>query len=219
MMIRTLDELNMEFMANEPIASSTPEHDEPQLAAAVDSMNISPITAIRKNNRSLLGITSNALLFLILLIVLAAVMTTTKLALYTVTSSSMQAEIPKGSLIIVRKTDPSTLIAGDNITFMRDWKTSVTHKIVDIYEDFEGNGTRGFQTKGLSNANPDNEIVKESDVVGKVSLTIPYAGAILFYLSDNINAVLLVFGVFIIIIIMLRLVQKREPVVSKKRKS
>ena len=89
---------------------------------------------------------------------------------FTVLTSSMQDEIPKDSLILVKEVDPQKLKAGDNITYMRDPKTSVTHKIMSIYENYQGSGNRGFQTKGVNNQNPDKDIVNESKVVGKVVL-------------------------------------------------
>ncbi|MDR2712800.1 MAG: DivIVA domain-containing protein, partial [Clostridiales bacterium] len=55
---------------------------------------------------------------------------------FTVLSGSMQKEIPVGSLVITRKIDPDKLQIGDNITFMKSSNTSVTHKIIGIYENY-----------------------------------------------------------------------------------
>ena len=85
-----------------------------------------------------------------------------------VLSGSMQREIPKGSLIITKQVDPSNINIGDDITFMVDNHTSVTHRVIDIIEDYEGSGNPGFQTQGINNINPDDEIVYYENVVGKV---------------------------------------------------
>jgi len=115
---------------------------------------------------------------------------------FTVVSRSMQDEIPKGSLILVKKTD--ALAVGDNITFMRDSVTTVTHKIVSIYEDYYRSGSSGYQTKGLSNASPDDTIVSDANIVGKVVLVVPGAGMYMSWLGANIHIVLLIYGLCVV---------------------
>jgi signal peptidase I len=85
-----------------------------------------------------------------------------------VLSPSMQSELPEGSLIIVRKTDPELLEIGDNITFLEANNTSTTHKIVQIYDNYTEDGQRGFLTQGTENVWPDRDIVIAQNVVGKV---------------------------------------------------
>jgi len=113
---------------------------------------------------------------------------------FTVLSGSMQKEIPKGSFILVKETDPQDLKVGDNITFMRDRNTSVTHKIMDIFEDHQHSGARGFETMGVNNAAPDEDIVYEANVVGKVVLVLPAVGSLMARLSENILAIFIIFG-------------------------
>ena len=85
-----------------------------------------------------------------------------------VLSASMQDEIPKGSLVIVKEVDPQTLRIGDDITYLKNANTTVTHRIVGITENYAGTGERGFTTQGVMNANPDGQIVFVKNVVGKV---------------------------------------------------
>ncbi|MCL1849465.1 MAG: signal peptidase I, partial [Clostridiales bacterium] len=118
---------------------------------------------------------------------------------YTVLTTSMQSEIPKGSFILVRQTDPGELQIGDTITFMRDRSVTVTHKIVGIVEAMEEGEARGFQTKGVNNANPDKEIVRGENVIGKVVLVIPAMGAVISYLNANIFLVFIMYGLCIIL--------------------
>jgi signal peptidase len=99
----------------------------------------------------------------------------------------MQDEIPKDSFILVKKIDPLKLEVGNNITFMRDSDTSVTHKIIDIYESSEG---RGFKTMGVNNSQPDRDIVHESNIIGKVIFVVPALGALMTYIGENIHVVL-----------------------------
>ncbi|MFQ9797865.1 MAG: signal peptidase I [Clostridia bacterium] len=69
-----------------------------------------------------------------------------------VLTESMQSEIPKGSLVIAQQVDPETLQIGDDITYMANQTTSVTHRIVGIIENYENTGQRAFQTQGIMNA-------------------------------------------------------------------
>lgn len=86
----------------------------------------------------------------------------------TVLTRSMQSEIPQGSFVVVRVTDPRALQIGDDITFLRNERTTFTHRIVTIHESYADTGKRGFQTKGVDNAAPDADIVLAGNVIGKV---------------------------------------------------
>ena len=182
MTIKTLEELNLEFNSAE--FSGTPTEGK---------------------KRSLLAIISGTLFFLAIVLVLFSVLTASKYSFFTVLSSSMQPEIPKGALILVYQTDPQKLEPGDNITFMRDWKTSVTHKIVDIYENYQNSGARGFRMKGVSNLNPDKEIVPEENIVGKVIFILPSVGEVISRLVENIYIIYIVFGAGITLFITIRI--------------
>jgi len=124
---------------------------------------------------------------------------------FTVLTSSMKDEIPKGSFILVRQTDPRKLGVGDNITFMKDAKTSVTHKIINVYENHENSGGRGFQTKGVNNFEPDKDIVYAKNVVGKVALVLPAAGTAILALRENIYIVFIIFGLCTLLSFLLRI--------------
>lgn len=123
---------------------------------------------------------------------------------FSVVSRSMQDEIPKGSFILVKNVDPQNLTVGDTITYMRDRNTSVTHKIVDIRENYNKSGALGFQTKGVNNANPDSDIVYEANVVGKVIFVLPGLGTAMTYLGTNIYIVCIIFGLCVVISFCLR---------------
>jgi len=118
---------------------------------------------------------------------------------FTVVSRSMQSEIPEGSFILVKYTDPQHLAKGDNITYMRDSTTSVTHQIMGVYENYADGQGRGFRTGGVDNADFDNAIVKEADVIGKVVLVIPTVGALIAALGENLHLVFIIFGLCVII--------------------
>lgn len=105
---------------------------------------------------------------------------------FTVLSPSMQDEIPKGSLVITKKATANELAVGDNITFMKSANTTVTHKIIKIYENYDGKGSTGYQTKGVNNDQADRDIVNSTNIVGKVVFSVPKLGAMLEIFADNL---------------------------------
>ena len=135
---------------------------------------------------------------------------------FTVLTGSMQDEIPKGSFILVHTTDPQKLKVGDNITYMLNANTTVTHKIMNIYENYENSGARGFQTKGVNNPNPDENIVFEANVVGKVIFHVPMAGAIISSLRENIFVVFIIFGLCIALSFLIRILFAKPKKQGKK---
>ncbi len=104
---------------------------------------------------------------------------------FTVLTSSMESEYPRGSLVVTKDVDPNSLIIGDDITFMVSETTSVTHRIIGIQENFQSTGQRGFETKGVMNPEPDKEIVAATNVVGKVVYSSKVIGIIGSFISKN----------------------------------
>ncbi len=96
-----------------------------------------------------------------------------------VLSGSMEPAYPVGSVLVIKKTPPSVLEAGDAITFVAPGDSSspggrlVTHRVISA----EGSGReRVFRTKGDANATPDRLPVPARDVIGKAAFAVPYLG-------------------------------------------
>ena len=233
MAIKTLEELNMEFMKEESVAERPPGGDvvqqEPvkvgrKTAAATErsgkvKRGSSRAVLQQKDARllrddmyrpSALARVSYILLCLAVLIALFAALTSSKYSFFNVLTTSMQGEIPKGALILVQRTDPQELEVGDNITFMRDWKTSVTHKIEEIYENYLTGGVRGFRTKGVNNTSADMEIVHEENVVGKVIFVIPAVGAAASMAITHSYVVFIIIGLSVILSLMVYIKRSQE---------
>lgn len=87
---------------------------------------------------------------------------------FTVLTGSMQDEIPQGSLVITKYTDPALLEVGDDITYMSGPTSTITHRIIAITEDFQETGQRAFKTQGIMNEAPDEALVPGANIVGKV---------------------------------------------------
>ena len=122
-------------------------------------------------------------------------------AVMTVLTRSMQSEIPQGSFIVIRNTEPNTLQVGDDITFLQNENTTFTHRIITIHESYLDTGKRGFQTKGVDNAAPDAEIVIADNVIGKVIFHSLPIGQFFGFIQSNLllSAIIgvLVLGLFL----------------------
>jgi signal peptidase len=120
---------------------------------------------------------------------------------FTVLSGSMQREIPKGSLVITRTAEPETIKIGDDITYIRSDNVTITHRVVDIIENYNNEGQMVFQTQGLENPEPDPDYVYPGNIVGVVKLSIPELGFALNYISENIGLVFILLGGVLVAII------------------
>lgn len=128
----------------------------------------------------------------------------------TVLTGSMEDVYPKGSLIITKATDANKLKIGDDITFMTGETSSITHRIIGITENYAETGKRGFETKGVMNANPDKDIVAASNVVGRVVFCSKALGDIASYITANWPFLLFVVAVLIILLAFLQWNSKRS---------
>ncbi|MDR0906107.1 MAG: signal peptidase I [Oscillospiraceae bacterium] len=97
---------------------------------------------------------------------------------FVVLTESMEPEIPTGSLVISRQTDPYKIAVGDNITFFVGENTTVTHKVIEIIDD----GGLAFRTRGVNNIQADYNPVRPGDIVGRVVFHSLFVGnAIAFF--------------------------------------
>ena len=124
---------------------------------------------------------------------------------FMVKSSSMEDVYPKNSIILTHRVEPSKLKIGDDITFFSNATTTITHRIIAVYEDYEQTGQRGFETKGTMNEKPDKDIVPAINVIGKVVFCSALIGSLLVFIGKNWP--LLIF--FAVVIVALVLVLKK----------
>jgi signal peptidase len=134
-----------------------------------------------------------------------------------VLTSSMQDEIPKDSLIITKNVAPASLKIGDDITFLVDADTTVTHRIVGIQENFANTGARGFQTQGIMNGSPDREIVPAQNVVGIVVFHNLFLGQVLSFIKENVLWIGLFAALFVGLFAALRIAFSKDGARGRKR--
>ena len=124
--------------------------------------------------------------------------------IYTVISGSMEPTYHVGSLIYVKKVNPSTLKEKDPITFKLSDDTIATHRIVEIVYDEENPKEYKFRTKGDDNEDVDANLVEPNEVLGKAYFTIPYLGYLATYIQTppgNIVAICIAISLIILVII------------------
>ena len=95
---------------------------------------------------------------------------------YTVLSGSMEPEYHVGSLIYTKEVNHHDLEVGDDITFMLNENTIVTHRIIEIIPDEANADVLRFRTKGIANVTEDLSLVHYENILGKPVFTIPYLG-------------------------------------------
>ena len=97
---------------------------------------------------------------------------------FVVTSGSMEPMYPTGSLIYVKKVEPSEIQVGDAITFyMVNSQSVATHQVYEINKE-----AQEFRTQGINNKDENGNIVhdgspvKYNDLIGKPVVCIQYLG-------------------------------------------
>lgn len=103
---------------------------------------------------------------------------------FVVLSGSMEPEYHVGSLIYVKSVDYKTLQVGDDITYMLDEDTVVTHRIIEVLVDEEDPNTIRYFTQGIANDIPDAVSVHYKNIIGKPMFTIPYLGYVSNYIQN-----------------------------------
>ena len=97
---------------------------------------------------------------------------------YSVISGSMEPEYPVGSLIYVKKVDPSEIKVDDVITYVLPSETPSTHRVVRIDEE-----KQRFYTKGDANETEDGAPVHFKNLIGTPVFKIPYLGYVAYYIQ------------------------------------
>ncbi|AMC94165.1 hypothetical protein AOC36_09235 [Erysipelothrix larvae] len=116
---------------------------------------------------------------------------------FIITTGSMAPDYPINTLVIIKKTDASSLNVGDPIAFHSNVvNATVFHRVVDITEE-------GFITKGDNNNDIDPEIIASHDVLGRAVFHTTLAVFLIEIVKTPVNFVL--FGLLPIASIMLGL--------------
>jgi len=161
-------------------------------ASTPEAAEVSDVTESRARGvwRSIgLGLSTGLLLLMALLATLVIIL---PLAVggspLTVLTSSMEPNLPPGTLIIVKPTPASEIGVGQVITYQLESGRPelVTHRVIErtVGED----GTVTFITQGDNNSLPDANPVQEVQIRGTVWYAIPYLGWVNQWLTGDTRA-------------------------------
>ncbi len=107
-----------------------------------------------------------------------------------------------GDLVLAKDVDPSTLKAGDIISYSstnaENYGKTVTHMIRSRTTD--ENGNPGFITYGTSTNTDDAEIVTYSHVIGKYTGKIPKLGKFFQFLKTTPGYIICIFVPFVLLV-------------------
>lgn len=127
---------------------------------------------------------------------------------YTVISGSMEPKYMVGDLLYVKKANPHTIKAGDDITFILNEDLVVaTHQVVRIDKE-----NQRFYTKGLANEIEDNDPVHFNNVIGVPQFSIPKLGYVSNFVQ-NPPGTYITIGVGLVLILLVFL----PDMLSKKK--
>jgi signal peptidase len=137
--------------------------------------------------RWVLQVVSWALLMFTVAILLAAVVIP-KLSdaqPYTILTQSMEPQYPPGTLVVVKKADPSEIAIGTVITYQiySGQPDVVTHRIIS--SSFDSEGAKVFTTQGDNNNAPDDGTVEPAQIRGSLWYSIPYLGYVNNWLTGD----------------------------------
>lgn len=110
--------------------------------------------------------------------------------IYVVLSGSMNPTFDTGSVIAIKPVNPEEVVEGNIITFQEpgEQKRIVTHRVLEVRKDKSGSS---FITKGDANNVADIKPVPGENIIGKVSLWIPYAGYLMEFVKTKKGLLLL----------------------------
>lgn len=101
---------------------------------------------------------------------------------YAVQTGSMAPAYPQGSLVFAK---PQTgYSSGDAIVFKNNGQV-ITHRVT------EASGS-AYQTKGDANNAPDNKLITDDQVLGKVNFSAPYLGKLVLFTKTPLGFILLI---------------------------
>lgn len=101
-------------------------------------------------------------------------------------TGSMGNEIPKGSLVFVKKIPFEEIAVNDVLTFQNNEGTDYfTHRVIKIDD-----ANKMLQTKGDANPDPDPEETSAYFVVGRVDFSIPKIGYAVQFLNSTAGKII-----------------------------
>lgn len=146
---------------------------------------MSVVYLLTRAARRTLDIVLIALILLVLATVLVArvIPAVTGGATFVVGGGSMEPAIPMGAVVIATPVAAGDLTVGDVVSVrVGEQQAIFTHRITRLVER---DGAVWLQTKGDANDDDDPSIIPATAVIGRVAVTLPYAGYAVRLLSTS----------------------------------
>ena len=113
---------------------------------------------------------------------------------YVITTNSMEPELKKDDVVVIKKAKADNLKQGDIITFKQNGET-ITHRIVQIDDIEDG---KLYITKGDNNNVQDEQGLRFDQIEGKLVIKIPQLGKMVASFKNGIIIVLVLLSSAII---------------------
>ena len=141
-------------------------------------------------------IIATAFVALVFLVIAANIKLPQGYKIFVVQGGSMEPSISIGSLVITNAAPsfvspvPSPRFQkGDIITSANGKNTFVSHRVVDVVEK---NNNFFYKTKGDANKTPDQKLISENEVIGKVSWVVLYLGRLVNFIKQPLGYLLMI---------------------------
>lgn len=115
--------------------------------------------------------------------------------IYNYNDTNMEDDIKYNSLVIVSKLKREDLKVNDDIAYKQDHDQIKIVRVVELID----NKQNEFKTKSISHIFEDEDILKRSEVLGKVKYTTPILGGVFAVLVSNFWLVYLISGLLLLI--------------------
>lgn len=142
---------------------------------------------------------------------------------FVIISPSMVPTIKVQDAVVIKNVPAEKLRKGDIITFVstdsRYAGLTVTHRIIDIEKSEDGKLL--FRTKGDNNNTPDDALVIEDNIDGRVFLKIPKIGYLQYFLSQSYGWIICIVVPCLLVVaieIVKILKAARKSIILKKEK-
>lgn len=123
-------------------------------------------------------------------------------------TTSMVPTYGQGDLIFVKAVqEVSSIQKDDVITFMPGKTTEnnyLTHRVVEVMENYNGSGMTGFKTKGDANEDTDSFVVRPDKIVGVVKARVPKFGYVIAFVQGHLTLVVIVIILSVLLAVLLR---------------
>ena len=128
---------------------------------------------------------------------------------YAVKTASMHPDIKQGSIVIAKKLNANEVFdelnIGSDIVFKTSSGNTLTHRVIMLDE-----ANDRLQTQGIREGSTKDAEISSSNVLGKVSFSIPLIGYLVMLIQSTYFIILAICGIAIYVIVSLLIKQLKK---------